>query len=292
MNEKRINVNQIEIQIQEIGQDGDPIIFLHFGGANLMMWQRIIPLFQAEYHLILVDLRGHGQSSKPATGYHIDTMASDVAGVMDQLDLPQAHVVGSSLGAEVGLSLAANYPEKVASLVCDGALESEYGPYSTWEGTEAEFETHVAQQLDTMREMPEQVFPSADAYVASRQEVIGQYVEWNGYFEAVERYNAIQTPDGTYTKAFGKQALLSYMENYFNYRFEDYYKRVTCPLLMLPDADVLENEKETAVMESLRDLAPQAEIVTVSNWMHPYGWLLDPEGACQAILKFLHTINQ
>jgi 2-succinyl-6-hydroxy-2,4-cyclohexadiene-1-carboxylate synthase len=219
-------------------------------------------------------------------------MASAVAGVMDQLNLAQAHVIGSSLGAEVGLSLAANYPDKVISLVCDGALESESGPYSTWEGTEAEFEAHVAQQLDNIRDMPEPVFSLAEAYVASRREIIEKYVDWNDYFEAVERYNAMQTADGTYTKAFGKQALLSYMENYFYYRFEDYYKRVRCPLLLLPDADVLENEKETAVMHALQALAPQAEIADVSNWNHPYGWLLDPDEAVQAILKFLDNTTQ
>ena len=79
--------------------------------------------------LILVDLRGHGKSDKPRTGNHIDQMAKDVAGVMDRLEIDHAHVVGSSLGAEVGLSLAANYPQRVTSLVCDGALYSEYGPY-------------------------------------------------------------------------------------------------------------------------------------------------------------------
>ena len=87
-----------------------------------MMWQRTIPTFQDQYRLILVDLRGHGQSSKPTTGFHIDTMASDIAGMMNQLDLTQAHVIGSSLGAEVGLGMAANYPEQVIPLVCDGAL--------------------------------------------------------------------------------------------------------------------------------------------------------------------------
>lgn len=51
--------------------------------------------------------------------------------------------------------------------------------------------------------------------------------------------------------------------------------------------DVMEVEREKAVMEGLRALASRAEIVEVSGWVHPYGWLLDPEGACKAILKFL-----
>lgn len=61
----------------------------------------------------------------------MDVMADDVAGMMVRLILDQAHIVGSSLGAEVGLSIAANYPEKVLSLVCDGVLSNEFDPYGT-----------------------------------------------------------------------------------------------------------------------------------------------------------------
>ena len=159
MKEMLVKVNQIELQINEYEGEGDAIIFLHFSGANLIMWQRAIPYFQDRYRLILVDLRGHGKSDKPETGYHIDEMARDVIGIMQHLKLERAHIVGSSLGAEVGLSLAANDPGKVLSLACDGALSSEFGPYGTWEGSEADFEEHVARELEKMHNAPETTYP-------------------------------------------------------------------------------------------------------------------------------------
>ncbi len=159
MQDMRVKVNQIELQIREYKQEGDAIIFLHFSGANLMMWQRVVPYFQDRYRLILVDLRGHGKSDRPETGYHVDEMARDVVGIMEHLKLERAHIVGSSLGAEVGLSLAANYPEKVISLVCDGALSSEYGPYGTWEGSETDFEEHVAGQTGKDAKYPRDRLP-------------------------------------------------------------------------------------------------------------------------------------
>ncbi len=287
MQEIRVKVNKIELQIRDYEQEGDAIIFLHFSGANLMMWQRIIPYFQDHHRLILVDLRGHGKSDKPETGYHIDEMARDVIGIMGHLKLERAHIVGSSLGAEVGLSIAANYPEKVISLVCDGALSSEYGPYGTWEGSQTDFDEHVARQLEKMRNAPETVFPSVDALVDDRREIFEKYVGWNQYIEAVERYGAFKVDEGKYTKGFRKQAMANYMKHYFQYRFEDYYRRVECPLLMLTGEEDVENEREMAVMEGLRDLAAQGEIAIVSGWEHPYGWLLNPEDACKAILKFL-----
>ena len=79
----------------------------------------------------------------------------------------------------------------------------------------------------------------------------------------------------------------NYMKHYFQYRFEDYYREVKCPLLMLPGEEELENEREKAVMKGLRELAEQGEIVEVSGWLHPYGWLLNPEDVSKAILEFL-----
>lgn len=292
MQELRVKVNQIELQIRDFERAGAAIIFLHFSGANLMMWQRVIPYFQDQYRLILVDLRGHGKSDKPETGYHIDEMARDVIGVMQHLKLERAHIVGSSLGAEVGLSIAANYPEKVLSLVCDGALSSEYGPYGIWDGSETDFEAHVARQLEKMRAAPETLFPSVDALVDRRREIFEKYGWWNEYVEAVERYGAYKVDAGKYRQGFGKQAMADYMGHYFHYRFEDYYSKVKCPLLMLPGEDVLDNERETAVMEGLRALAEQAQIVKVGGWLHPYGWLLDPEDVSKAILKFLRDTAQ
>ncbi len=165
MREKRIKTNQIELQIVDNEEAGPAIFFLHFSGANLMMWSQVIPFFQDKYRLILVDLRGHGKSDKPETGYHMDVMAADIVGVMETLRLEHAHIIGSSMGAEVGLSLAANYPDKVLSLVCDGALSSEYGPYGTWEGSKDDFKAHVAHQLEKMHNAPEKIYLSVDDLV-------------------------------------------------------------------------------------------------------------------------------
>jgi len=286
MKEIRVSVGQVELQIREYEQAGDAIIFLHFGGSNLMMWQHVLPYFQDHYHLVLIDLRGHGKSDRPETGYHMDEMASDVLGIMQHLELERAHIIGSSIGAEVGLSMAANYPEKVISLVLDGALSSEFGPYGTWEGSEPEFEEHVASQLDKIRNAPDPIYPSLEALVGDRRELFEKYGWWNEYLEVVVRYDAFQVGAGEYSRGMGKQATENYMRNYFHYRFEDYYRKVKCPLLMLAEKDS-EDEREVAAIKGLRDLAEQGQIVEISEWAHPYMWFLAPEDACKAILKFL-----
>ena len=287
----RVKVGELELEIREYKQEGDAIIFLHFGGANLMMWQKTIPYFQDRYHLILVDLRGHGKSDKPKTGYHIDEMASDIIGIMAHLGIEEAHILGSSIGAEIGLSLAANYPEKIKSLICEGALHSEYGPYGLWDGTEEEFREYTQQRLEKIREMPEDIFPSIDAFVNESQKVFEQYGWWNKWVEAVERYDACKIADGEYTQSWGKEARENYTKHYFEYRFEEYYRRVKCPVLLLPDEDTLQDEKKKKIVLGLKDLLAQGKVAEVSGWVHPYGWMLDVEEMNEVILNFLDEIT-
>jgi pimeloyl-ACP methyl ester carboxylesterase len=221
----------------------------------------------------------------------MDDMARDVVGMMEELHLNQAHIVGSSLGAEVGLSLAANYPAKVTSLVCDGALASEYGPYGTWEGSQAEFDEHVTQVLEKMHDRPEATFPSVEALVENGRAGLEEIGWWNADVEAMERYGALKLGEGKYARAFRKYAREDYMQHYFHYRLEDYYRRVQCPVLMLPGEDVFENEAEKTAMEGLSTLVPKAQIAVVGGWQHPYGWMIDPRGVCLEILKFLGSVN-
>jgi 2-succinyl-6-hydroxy-2,4-cyclohexadiene-1-carboxylate synthase len=216
----------------------------------------------------------------------MDEMARDVIGVMDNLQINEAHIIGSSLGAEIGLSLAANYPERIISLILDGAMNSEYGPYGLWEGTEEAFEEHVATQLEKIRNAPVTVFPTLETLMENRKDVYEKYDWWNESVADMEQYGAQQLKDGQFIRGWGKHANASYMQNYFHYRFEEYYPKIKCPILMLVNKD-LEDGREKEVLLGLRDLAENAEIGEVDGWEHPYLWMLDPEKACRIILKFL-----
>jgi 2-succinyl-6-hydroxy-2,4-cyclohexadiene-1-carboxylate synthase len=288
MRDLRVHTGLLELQVREYEHPGSPIIFLHYGGANLMMWQRAVPYFQEHYRLILVDLRDHGKSDKPQVGDDIDQMAADVAGMMNTLQLEKAHLVGSSLGAEVALALAANSPEKVISLTCDGALTSEFGPYSAWQESEDAFREHVKEYLDGMRGRAEKVFPSVNAFVADSRENLGKYDLWNEYMEALQAYDVCEVCPGEFVRGWQKQARLNYMSGYFDCRFESYYSRVQCPLLMVTGS---ENEPaETKAMQGLCQLTRNGKLVVVPDWMHPYGWLFHPEAMCRTVLEFLTQV--
>jgi pimeloyl-ACP methyl ester carboxylesterase len=79
--------------------------------------------FRSRYRVLSVDLRGHGQSDKPKTGYSIPTLADDVAYLCQKLGRKNVVLVGHSLGGAVVLETAARHPALASSIVAiEGAL--------------------------------------------------------------------------------------------------------------------------------------------------------------------------
>lgn len=92
------------------------IVFLHGLGSSTKDWQQQIALFSEHYDCITMDLRGHGQSDKPIGPYSIEQMAADVSAALIKLNAPAAHLVGLSMGAQVSMQLALDFPSLVSSL--------------------------------------------------------------------------------------------------------------------------------------------------------------------------------
>jgi len=90
----------------------------HGLGGNLAGWHlTLVPELQQEYRLTTYDLRGHGRTDAPETGYTNRNMAEDLKGVMDALGIDRAHLVGHSWGGDISLQFALLYPDRVRSLV-------------------------------------------------------------------------------------------------------------------------------------------------------------------------------
>lgn len=78
---------------------GKPIVFVHSWAMSADMWQyQMAPFVKAGYRCIAYDRRGHGRSTQPAHGYDYDTLADDLAALMEQLDVHDATMIGHSMG--------------------------------------------------------------------------------------------------------------------------------------------------------------------------------------------------
>ncbi|MGH8115349.1 MAG: alpha/beta fold hydrolase, partial [Rhodanobacteraceae bacterium] len=108
-------VNGIRIWYAIFGH-GRPVIMLHGGLANSNYWGNQVPVLAAHYEVIVMDSRGHGRSTRNAQPFGYDLMASDVLGVMDDLKIDKAAIVGWSDGAIIGLDIAMHHPNRISKL--------------------------------------------------------------------------------------------------------------------------------------------------------------------------------
>lgn len=102
-----------------LGRGGaETVVLLHGWGSTSYMWRQVIPELVAQGYTVLApDLRGFGDTDKPATGYEKTRVADDIRGLVAALDLgPKVNLVGHDLGGMVAYAYAAQYPDEVRSL--------------------------------------------------------------------------------------------------------------------------------------------------------------------------------
>jgi 3-oxoadipate enol-lactonase len=110
-----MNKNTVDLYYEEIGQ-GTPIVFLHGFPLDHTTWLPAARLLKDKARSILPDLRGLGKSPVAGTEATIQLMAEDVTCLMDKLDIPQAIVVGHSMGGYIAMQLAYSYPDRISGL--------------------------------------------------------------------------------------------------------------------------------------------------------------------------------
>ncbi len=119
-------VNGIKIWYATFGH-GAPVILLHGGLANANYWGKQVAALEPHYRVIVMDSRGHGRSTRDARPFGYDLMATDVVGLMDQLKISKAAIVGWSDGAIIGLDIAIHHPERLDGLFAFAANSNPSG---------------------------------------------------------------------------------------------------------------------------------------------------------------------
>ena len=107
---------------------GTPVVFLHGVTDSWHSFERVLPLLPPDIHAFAISQRGHGDSSRPASGYHLSDMSDDLAAFLDVAGVPQATVVGHSMGASVAQRFAIDHPERTSRLVLIGAFATYQEP--------------------------------------------------------------------------------------------------------------------------------------------------------------------
>lgn len=102
-----VDTSDVRLHYVELPTEGKPLLLIHGIGMDWRVWQAISRRLAPGFHLYAVDLRGHGESGKPAHGYTLAHYAADIEDMLEGLGLTGAVLVGSSLGGMVGVAVEA-----------------------------------------------------------------------------------------------------------------------------------------------------------------------------------------
>ena len=111
----KVKVNGITMNYESHGS-GEPLILIPYLAADNACYAFQVADYANHFTCISLDPRGAGESDKPAGTWSTELFADDVASFMQAIGVEKAHVSGVSLGAAIGLWLAAKHPERVKSL--------------------------------------------------------------------------------------------------------------------------------------------------------------------------------
>lgn len=132
----------------EVDGEGEPVVLIHAGVANLRMWDEQVSALTDAYRVIRYDTRGFGRTETEDVPF---SNRADIAALLDHLGEESAHIVGISRAGQIALDFALESPERVRSLVVANGGVSGYeapgGDQSAWEQVEKWWEAKDWERL-------------------------------------------------------------------------------------------------------------------------------------------------
>jgi non-heme chloroperoxidase len=268
------NSGSIDLYYEDHGS-GEPVVLIHGYPLSGRAWDKQLPvLLEAGRRVITYDRRGFGKSSQPAVGYDYDTFASDLAALMDRLDLRDATLVGHSMGTgEVTRYLGAHGSARVAR----GVLVSPIPPF-------------LLQTADNPEGLPGTVF---DGFM---KEAAADTPAWmNGFLENfynIDEFRGNRVSEqafhaswnlATGASAVAAVACIPTWETDFRHDLP----RIDVPMLVIHgDADRILPFEKTG--KRLPGLIKEMDLVVIEGGPHAISWT-HAEEVNRALLQFIHA---
>ena len=171
-----------------------PLLLLHGMADCAMVWSSLGTYLAEQYWVIAPDLRGHGESSKPETGYSSEAIIADLEALMAHLGWEQAHILGHSWGGKLAAIWASLAPQRFASLILVDPFYINKLP--GWLKITFPLLYRVLSFLQGMGPFPSQAAASELA------KTLKQYRQWSDLQQRVFNASIEAKPDGTWGSKF------------------------------------------------------------------------------------------
>ena len=250
----RVRVSGVELHYIERGQ-GEPLILLHGGQGDYRAWPSQMEALASRYRVISYSRRYHSPHNNPLTARNHSALvdAADLAGLIAELRLGPAHLVGTSYGAFTALALAIEHPEFVRSLILAEP------PIHRWVTHTARGATLFTEFMTSVQE------PAAKAFAAGHDEeamrILIDTFDGVGTFAALPAERRIAVLQNA---LFFKATAAS--SDSFPYLSKERVRRLRMPILIVRGDST--DELHRLVTEELGRVAPDAERAIVPEAGH------------------------
>lgn len=117
VDEKFIQIDGNKIRYLESGNSKNVLVLIHGLGASAERWDKVIPTFSKDYHVIVPDLIGFGYSDKPMVDYTPEFFSDFLGKFFDSVGIENASLIGSSLGGQITAEYVSGHPKNIDKLV-------------------------------------------------------------------------------------------------------------------------------------------------------------------------------
>lgn len=244
----RIAANELTFHVVQWGASGPPVLCVHGLTANAFCFQASADDLARDHRLIAYDLRGRGDSDKPASGYSVPTHAADLAALIDTLELERPIIIGHSLGALISLYFAAHYPDKLSKLILIDA-----GAPLPWE-TPEEQPLWLTASIGRLG-LP---IPSFEDYIARLKMApfLGSY--WNEYIDMYFQHDVRKLDDGSVVSKTYREGIIEEGERYLEAAPAEQWEHVRVPTLLLRAGQGMFSEDDQLLPVESANAASQA----------------------------------
>ncbi|MBE8993185.1 alpha/beta fold hydrolase [Microcystis aeruginosa] len=265
--------NSMAISYLQWSDRGMPLLLLHGMADHALVWSSLGDYLSSNYQVIAPDLRGHGESSKPATGYHFQDYIGDLRALINHLGWTQAHILGHSWSAKIAAIWATQQPEVFKSLILVDPFFIDKMP--SWIRITFPILYQVLPFLKITRSFDSYQSIEAIAYQ------LKQYKGWSNLQQEVFKNAIEQKADGSWSSKFTLSARGEIFEDVMG--FAGLTKALDIPsLLILPQQGL---NRTAWQIQSYKKYLTSLEIKKIPG--NHWAFLGEPERFNQAVAEFL-----
>ena len=213
-------VNNIVLHYLDHKGNEPTIVLLPGLTANANEFDGVIKAgLSPHFRVLALDLRGRGQTEKPATGYSMADHAADVLGLLDVLGIQQVIMGGHSFGALLTLHIAAHHPERIRKMIIiDGA---------------AKLHPRVRELIQPSLNRMGRVFASWDEYINTMKQNPAFHGWWDPTIESYYRADVQTNADGTVQSRLYKEGILEATDKALEAPYGEYVSQIDKPAILL-----------------------------------------------------------